>query len=208
MPYPKGKTRNALAPGTRFSRLTVVADPDSRRVRVRCDCGLEKTVQRARLVYRTTLSCGCLGRERRIAAATRHSGYGTQLFWLWHGMRQRCENPRHRQFRDYGGRGIRVCDRWHEFAAFREDMGERPSRDFTLERIDNGGPYAPGNCRWATRHDQSRNTRRNRTLTFRGVSLCLRDWAARAGMSPSCLTSRLKRGWSVERALTEPPKAS
>jgi len=125
---------------------------------------------------------------------------------VWHLMRQRCENPKASGFENYGGRGIRVCDRWQSFDAFLADMGTRPSAKHQLDRVDTNSDYSPENCRWATRAVQARNTRRTHMITFRGVSLCLTDWAARAGLTRAALKSRVARGWPIEKALTTPAR--
>lgn len=119
-------------------------------------------------------------------------------------MIQRCNNSNYSQFKDYGGRGIEVCDRWkNSFKAFLDDMGE-PGIGMSLDRIDNSGNYEPGNCRWATRKQQRRNSRSNRYLTWNGKTQCLTDWAAECGVSKNCLIWRLKSGWSLELTLTTP----
>jgi len=118
-------------------------------------------------------------------------------------MKKRCRGP-HRSFHLYGGRGVTVCSRWESFENFLADMGPRPSPKHSIDRIDSGGNYEPGNCRWATRAEQSRNTRRNVLLTFGGQTMCLEDWASQRKMRPHVLGSRIRRGWSIERALTVP----
>jgi hypothetical protein len=116
----------------------------------------------------------------------------------------RCERPSDPGFERYGGVGVRVCDRWREsFAAFLADMGERPAGT-TLDRIKSPGDYEPGNCRWATRATQSRNTSRNVWITAFDRTMCLEDWATHLAMHPETLRNRIRRGWSTTRALTEP----
>jgi len=127
-------------------------------------------------------------------------------YWIWHLMRYRCESPKCRFYPRYGGRGIRVCERWKDFSNFVADMGPRPSPKYTLERIDNDGNYEPGNCKWATRREQSLNSTRVHRITFRGETHHIAEWARRIGMNPLSLASRLHKGWSVERALTEAVK--
>ena len=111
----------------------------------------------------------------------------------WTAMMQRCRYPKHKQYADYGGRGINVCDRWLTFENFVADMGERP-KGLTLDRWpNNDGDYAPGNCRWATRTEQNRNRRDNRMVTWGGETLCLAEWAERLGITRSSLHERLER---------------
>lgn len=120
-------------------------------------------------------------------------------------MMSRCYNPNFTQYSDYGGRGIRVCERWFgHFEKFYEDMGPRPVGT-TLDRKDNNGNYTPENCHWGTHHDQTRNSRRNRWLTLRGETKTLKDWANELGFKSNSLASRLDRGWDTYKALTFPP---
>ena len=124
---------------------------------------------------------------------------------VWMGMRCRCSNEGGVAFKHYGGRGIVVCERWESFDAFASDMGERPSRDHSLDRIDNDGPYSPENCRWATMAEQTRNKRSNVFLTLNGETLIVADWAARTGIPHWTIRRRKRAGWTDERSLTEYP---
>lgn len=118
-------------------------------------------------------------------------------------MRSRCTNPNVDSFPLYGGRGFRVCERWRSYAGFLADMGECPP-GMTLERVDPNGNYEPGNVRWATPREQANNRRSNRVLEHNGERHTAADWARRLGMRPQTLIQRLRYGWSVARALTEP----
>ena len=131
---------------------------------------------------------------------------GTRERKTWNDMIQRCRNPNSKDYKNYGGRGIKVCERWHEFEGFYEDMGDKPD-GMSLDRIDNDGDYRPSNCRWATAKTQCRNRRGNRMLTYDGQTKCASAWAEVVGTTPSALHMRLVRGWSVERALTTPSRA-
>ena len=123
---------------------------------------------------------------------------------IWCGMIARCESPANHAYRDYGGRGITVCDRWrHSYEAFLTDMGRRPP-ELSLDRIDNDGPYSPENCRWANGSTQTLNRRATRLLTFNGKTQALSQWAKEIGIRRSTLSCRLKMGWPLGRAFTEP----
>ena len=126
-------------------------------------------------------------------------------YQIWAAMKRRCYNPNVADYYLYGGRGIRVCDRWRDsFKAFFEDMGKRPEGGYSLDRINSSGDYTPENCRWATALEQRWNRRDTKFVSFNGVSKPLGEWARIYGISVSRLCIRLWRGWSVERALTEP----
>ena len=129
-----------------------------------------------------------------------------ELHRTWANMIQRCTNPNNTGWSRYGGRGITVCERWRDFMKFAEDVGVRPSTSHTLERKDNDGPYCPENIRWATRKEQSQNMRSNHYLEHNGMRLPVSEWARRLGVSYVCILYRIKRGWSVEDAVTLPSK--
>lgn len=122
----------------------------------------------------------------------------------WWYMHQRCYNPRFRDYKWYGARGIKVCAQWGTFAAFHADMGDAP-KGKSLDRIDNDKDYCPENCRWATQKEQTRNTRRNYWITANGETMLCTDWAIRLGTTSRTITNRIRNcGWTEERAVTEP----
>src|SRR5688572_19651257 len=126
---------------------------------------------------------------------TKHGMYRTPEYKIWKGMIDRCYNPNCRNYANYGGRGIAMCDRWRKsFKAFIEDMGRRPSSLHSLDRKDNSGNYGPENCRWATRSEQQRNTRQNVLLTKDGVTLTMIEWAERLGLKYETIRFRRYRG--------------
>lgn len=134
------------------------------------------------------------------------SYWDTTEYRIWCRMRMRCQNSRDPAYKNYGGRGISVCEAWkRSFFAFLGDVGRRPSNKYSIDRVNNNGNYEPGNVRWATRAEQSRNTRRNVLITFRGETIPLCDWVSRLHLRYGLVLDRmLKLGWSAERALTEP----
>lgn len=157
-----------------------------------CDCGLRKTL-RAQVFQRpTTKSCGCL---------TAASGeVNTPTYYTWAGMKARCLNPNHTAYANYGGRGVKVCNRWNSFENFLADMGHRPD-GMELDRVDPNGDYAPGNCRWVTRIENIQNRRNTRTLTIDGDTRTWVEWAAFADITRGALKQRLKRGWTPAQAV-------
>jgi hypothetical protein len=126
-------------------------------------------------------------------------------YGIWHGMKNRCTNPRDPGWPYYGGRGIAVCDRWKDsFADFFADMGQRPSSLHSLERENVDGPYSPENCCWANATEQMRNRRDNVMLSYQGKTLSVYDWADMVGIHFKTILTRLARGWAIDRALKEP----
>lgn len=125
---------------------------------------------------------------------------------VWAGMRQRCNNPNAHGYHNYGGRGIKCCARWETFWNFYDDMGPRPSKHYTLDRIDNDGDYTPENCRWATWRQQHNNRRDNVILTIDGVEKTMAQWARESGRIAEVIYQRLNRGWSPRDAVFKEPE--
>lgn len=189
--------------GLRFGRLLVQEFAPSSTGRAAflciCDCGQTKVTPSTYLRTGTVRSCGCLRREaaseigmqRKKDSPARKSA----LYKRWSSMKQRCGNPKNPHYKNYGARGIFVCEAWaNSFDAFLADMGRPPSPLHTLERIDNSLGYSPENCRWALRDVQLRNQRRTILLTCNGETLCGKDWAKKAGVPYQLLTKTFRRG--------------
>ena len=133
---------------------------------------------------------------------TRAGGWKSRTYISWQAAKRRCIYPKDRKYPMYGGRGITMCGRWlHSFENFVEDMGERPAHT-TLDRKESTGNYEPSNCKWATATEQNRHRSNTRFITFNGVTQTLREWAKVQKLHPTTLWFRLKRGWTVEEALT------
>ena len=195
--------------GKKFGKLTVVRQEGvthrNKMWYCACECGGNTTTTTTHLRSGHTKSCGCTRGESR----KRHGHAGvkghTATYTAWSAMWNRCTNANAKQWKDWGGRGIRVCDRWLKFENFLEDMGERPSPKHSLDRKNNDGNYEPGNCRWATKAQQSSNTRRLRLIEFRGETRSLTDWSKHLGLNLQTLSHRLNTmGLSVEEAFTLP----
>ena len=166
----------------------------------RCDCGTERVFRLNNLTQGTSQSCGCLHKER----ASTHGMCRTRIYNIWQQMIQRCTNPKHAQYPNYGGRGITVSDEWKTFENFYRDMGDPPSDDHTLERKNGNAGYGGGNCTWATQLEQQNNRRNNVLLEFDGKTLTIAQWARELGLAPSTIQTRIARGWSTERVLSQP----
>lgn len=196
--------------GMQFGRLTVLAaaEPDKfgrAYWLCGCECGATKPVAARHLVRGAIKSCGCLSRETVRTRSITHGQSKTPTYRIWADMRNRCENPNNTAHKDYGGRGIKVCERWADFPAFVADMGKRPA-GMTIDRVDTNGDYEPSNCRWTTMTEQQRNRRNNHRLRFRGETLTIAEWSERTGIRQATISMRLHRyGWPVERALTVRP---
>lgn len=186
--------------GQEFGSLTAMEYIGGRKWKCECKCGRFTEVFRFNLLRRDSTSCGACGR---------HGMKNTPTYVSWEAMVQRCTNPNHVSYPQYGGVGVAICKRWRDsFAAFLEDVGERPGLEYSLDRFPNAaGNYEPGNCRWATQSQQHRNKKSNRLLTFRGETRCAIEWAEILNLPRTTLYNRLRRGWAVGRALTTPARA-
>jgi len=171
--------------GKTFGRLTVISAAASRNKKTCwnciCVCGNKKVVSGGSLKRGKTRSCGCLQREALKKNRTTHGKSKTLTYGVWGAMKRRCYDEKNKHYKDYGGRGITVCERWHKFEYFLEDMGEKPN-GFSIERIDNNVGYFKENCFWASPLIQSRNTRRNVSITFRGETKTIAEWSDLLGL--------------------------
>lgn len=175
-----------------------------------CSCGSTITVTENEITTGRRSSCGCqkairLRLKSFVHGDCKNNHERTAEYSAWAEMKRRCLDPARRAYVNYGGRGISVCARWiDDYPSFLADMGRKPSRGHSLERKDTNGNYEPDNCVWATRIQQNRNRRNTVILKLNGVSKTQQEWADETGIGYKAIQRRLDRGWSIERALTEP----
>lgn len=191
--------------GQRFGKLMVISNTIKEGKNyycdVMCDCGNTKRVSPYQIRSGYTISCGCWKKVCSIKHGYSSNGVIKTEYGIWCTMKARCINPNYKNFHLYGGRGVKVCDRWIEsFDAFLEDMGNRPSKNHSIDRFpDKDGNYEPLNCRWATRKEQQGNTRRNRWIEHNGRKMILQDWANEFNISSNGLRSLVERGLSMDK---------
>ncbi|SRR5712692_3780549 len=194
--------------GQKIGRLTVVSKVGKiglgrTKWLCRCDCGKEKVIFAVNLIHHRTFSCGCLHSENQkyIFTTHGHSGNGmiSKEYLAWRSIKDRCYNINNPQYKDWGGRGIRVCSRWLEsFQNFFDDMGLKPTPKHSIDRWpNNDGNYEPGNCRWATIPEQNRGRRSNKWIEFNGKRLVQKDWSILIGVSEHTISRFIKKGKSI-----------
>lgn len=173
-----------------------------------CSCGSAVTASGTDISTGNTRSCGCLKDEKAKARMTRHGNRYHPMWMRYKAMLDRCYKESNDQYRNYGARGITVCERWvNSFDDYVNDLGFPPSENHTIDRVDNNLGYSPENCRWATKKDQSVNRRVTKIVTVGGVSMSLADWSKSLGLKKSAVYGRIRNGWDVVRAVTHPPIA-
>lgn len=198
--------------GQVFGRWTVVsyAGKGTSMWNVRCACGTESVVLGPSLKKGGTRSCGCLRVEVSRAKATKHGtltgGAQTKTYSIWKAMKKRCNNPNNSDYAYYGGRGIKVCERWAaSYEAFLEDMGECPGSDMTIDRIEGSRDYEPGNCRWATRLTQAENRCSTKIVEFEGERMSVSAFAKKIGKRQQTVWRNIvKQGMTPEEVARRP----
>lgn len=200
--------RNDLS-GLKFGRWTVLTFSHlgknwTAHWKVRCECGAIGKISAGTLVSGASKSCGCLARDKCIETHTTHGMVDSSEYSSWEHMKARCLNKKHKHYKYYGGRGIKICKKWLKFSNFFKDMGSKPSPKHTLDRIESNRNYQKDNCRWATRKEQSRNTAQNVNFMWQGKLRCLSEIASMYNISRQTLVGRLNYGWPLDRAISEP----
>lgn len=175
----------------------------------KCDCGNDHITTTTYLVTGDCKSCGCLNSKRFRKMITKHGMANTRIYNIWQNIKRRCRNKNHPRYKDYGKRGIDICNEWEDFNEFYQWAITNGYQDnLTIERIDNDKGYSPDNCRWITMNEQQFNKRTTHYLTYKGVTKTLTEWAKIKNMRVQTLASRINRfHWSVEKALETPIKS-
>lgn len=212
------KRKYIFSVGDKIGRLTLLENFKKNIWTCKCECGGNKIAPARKLALGIVKSCGCLHEERMKAGNVKHGFRHTQEYHVWSSLRDRCKNPRCKAWKNYGGRGIRVCAGWDTFAGFQKTMGERPFKH-SVDRIDNDKNYSCGKCeeclakgwelnvRWASQSIQCRNNRRNIAIEFNGEKRCLAEWCEQLNLGYKTTRARLMRGWSPAKAFTQPVAA-
>ena len=203
-----GSTRKPVSIGERFGRLEVLYQIGAKKNGAKiyhciCDCGNTNDVVGAELRRGHVQSCGCLFKEVQLKTVTKHGKSGISLHSVWSDMKRRCANENRKEYRNYGGRGITVCDEWkNDFQAFYDwAMSNGYHEGLSIDRINVNGNYEPSNCRWATKKMQDNNKRTSVFLEKDGEKHTVAEWADILGISPQTIYSRLKRGCPAEKVL-------
>lgn len=198
--------------GQKFNRLFVISRCDNYispqgktivRWLCRCDCGNEVKVSTSSLIKNKTKSCGCFNRENIIKRNLKHNLSKTRLYKIWQGMKKRCYNVNSKTYKNYGGRGIIICQDWlNDFANFYDwAVNNGYTNNLSIDRINVNGNYEPSNCRWITNKEQSNNKRNNHYITFDKETHTMAEWAKIYNINYKLLFSRLKKGWDFEKIL-------
>lgn len=196
--------------GDTFGRLTIkngipIRKGTHKHFEVVCVCGKEKVIAKGNLLSGRVKSCGCYGKEVSSLINKSHGKRKDPIYAIWNMMRQRCNLPSNKYYAYYGGRGIKVCERWQKFENFYADMGDPPFRGASLERVDSNGDYSKENVVWANRTEQNNNKRNSVRYEFKGEHLTLVQIADRIGMNPKSLSSRIYgQGMPIEDAVNTP----
>lgn len=190
----------------KFGRLTAIRRVESPKKGqaawlCKCQCGNEIVVIASRLRFGNTKSCGCYQKDVVSSMFKKHGAKGTPEYGIWSLMRDRCNNPRNKSYKYYGGRGIKVCVRWNDFRNFILDMGHRPDEYHSLDRINSDSDYCSENCKWSTKKQQARNRSNTQKLTINGKTKPLAEWAEIYGLPYDVVNKRVWRGWSPEKSL-------
>lgn len=204
--------------GQKFGRLTAISSEKGKEGRrfiwtCLCDCGNYTKATTVSLTHGLKQSCGCIQRNILKKRNSTHGYSNERLYKVWKGMRSRCNNPHHKSYPKYGGRGIGICHEWDNYEAFRKwalNNGYQEDATYskcTLDRIDVNKGYSPDNCRWVNEFVQANNTRCNHILEYNGERLTVAQWSRKLGISADVIYARINSlGWSIEKSLSTPTR--
>lgn len=202
-------TKYTIEKGDQFNSLKILSIEEKKRGPRKtvclCDCGKICRPFLRDVLRGHSKSCSCLQKEKVSKRRKTHGMSKHPLYAKWARMRQRCNSKKNKDFHHYGGRGIKVCERWNNFKNFVDDLYPSYKDGLTLERIDTNGDYSPENCCWASQYEQVRNQRRNIHVYYKGGKMCLEDAAKFSPVVSKTIKARIKRGWTVEDAIEKPP---
>lgn len=167
----------------------------------KCDCGNKCLSYSTNLIRGVASSCGCIKKSVLGKNTTKHGLSKTRIFKIWAGVRKRCLNEKCQSYHNYGGRGIKICERWNDFYNFYNDMINGYSDELTLDRIDPNGDYTPSNCRWVNHQAQANNRRNNVFICFNGETKTIAQWSNITGVRRNAISYRIKHGWDLKDAL-------
>lgn len=193
--------------GQRFGRLLVISlnyiDNGKAYWNCKCDCGNQLSVLRSSLTSGNTKSCGCLHKELAKNKNYRHGLANTRIYKIWVGMKKRCNNRKCKNYKDYGARGIQVCEEWSQnFTNFYNWAIENGyGENLSIDRVNVNGDYEPSNCRWVTQTEQTRNARSNVKITIKGQTKLLSEWARESGIDRRTISRRIGLGWRNDELL-------
>lgn len=207
----KERTSNACKKdhsGEKYGKLSVIRRMPEKGKGVKyecvCDCGNHVIVMGCNLITGATRSCGCIRKEKTRKLRLSHGKCETRIYTCWRNMLSRCENEKNTEYKNYGKRNIHVCAEWHNFQKFYKwSVSNGYDDSLTIERIDVNKGYSPENCTWATTYTQARNKTNNVKIEFKGKTKIITDWAKEVGICDSTIRHRLKKGMTIDEALTK-----
>lgn len=209
-----GKDNRDYRIGQKMHNLTVlelvkIRHKTDRIYKMQCTCGVVKEISYNNVLRGNTTSCGCVANEVRGKASITHGKSKSMIYNRYRTMINRCYDPKTIQYHNYGGRGIIVSEDWLAgFENFYRDMGDPPTKNHQLDRIDNNGPYSKENCRWVTSKENLNNTTRSRKYQLEGKSYSAEELSEKYNINKKCLIKRIRMGWDLYKALTTPSKTS
>lgn len=199
-------TRNLT--GQKFGRVTVISFSHYRNNNTKepywnclCDCGTQKTMPGRGLYRGKAKSCGCYNKEMSSKKNSKHGMSNTNIHDVWRGMLDRCDNENNARYKDYGGRGIKVCNYWRDFENFYNDVKDGYKKGLTIERVDVNGNYEKSNFRWATKREQQHNKRDTIYLTVNGLTATVIKWSEISGTNQQTIATRYFRHWTHEECV-------